>query len=48
MLNDNLVAKAVKVNKLEEALRQANQLVSQVCTHNYRMVLNKASDFMRQ
>ena len=22
--------------------------MSQVCNHNYRMVLNKASDFMRQ
>ena len=48
LLNDNLVTKACKIGELEEQLRQANQLVSQVCNHNYRMVVNKSSDFMRQ
>lgn len=37
-----------KVTELEELLRQANLLVSQVCNHNYRMLLNKTGDFMRQ
>ena len=47
-LNDTLVSKACKVAELEDALRQANILVSQVCNNNYRMMLNKVSDFMRQ
>jgi len=43
-----LVSKASKVGELEDALRQANILVSQVCSNNYRMMLNKTSDFLRQ
>lgn len=48
LINDTLITKARKVSDLEELLRQANLLVSQVCNHNYRMVLNKSGDFMRQ
>lgn len=48
LLNDNLVAKAVRISELEESVRQSTLLTSQVCTHNYRTVLNKASDFLRQ
>ena len=48
MLNDNLVTKATKINMLEEKVRQNNQLVNQVCGHNYRMVVNKNCDFIRE
>ena len=48
LLNENLIGKARRVAELEEAVRQCNMLVSQTCTHNYRALINKAGEFMRQ